>query len=53
MIRSSLIVGRFLGLLVSNDLTWEAAYGGHKASSSALIMAFSSEIKSCSQFPQG
>ena len=37
---------------VSNDLTWDAAYGGHKASSSALIMAFSSDIKSFSQFMQ-
>ena len=36
----------FRTLKVSNDLTWEAAYGGHKASTSALIMAFSGEIKS-------
>lgn len=42
----------FRTVKVSNDLTWEAAYGGHKASSSALIMAFSSEIKSFSQFMQ-
>ena len=36
----------FRTVKVFNDLTWEAAYGGHKASSSALIMAFSGEIKS-------
>lgn len=43
----------FRTVKVSNDLTWEAAYNaGHKVSSSALTMAFSSEIKSFSQFMQ-